>query len=288
MSREQVQSLDELNLLLNLVVASARLRTIRMEQTEDASRVFEMRPQLHTIMSGDLGTAKSTAIKQLAKMMGCEPYMSITTPGLVGSIDSDTKEINPGAAWDARHGVLAVDEFNFKDRGGRPPEVLDALLALTENEQYYQKKVGLRNKSHLERDTTNSNLYFKVEAGTIEVRTNFVMMIGTMDRLDFYNQKLKAFISRCLPIRWHPSDDVFTTLLAGQPIYEYRDLLRAPSLDVRVPYTDYRTIIDYVYASNVPREGRLRVIGDCVRAFAILQEHNQAVYDMIIRLKKPR
>lgn len=287
MSRETVSSLEELNLLLNLVVASSRLRSINIEQVKGQDSGFEIRPQIHTIISGELGTMKSTALKRCAQCLKSEPFMSITTPGLVGTIDSDTKEITPGAAWEVRNGMLAIDEFNFTDRGGRPPEVMDALLALSENEQYYQKKIGLRNKSHIEHDDMNPNLYFKVEAGNIEVRTNFVMMIGTMDKLNFLNQKLKAFMSRCLPIRWYPQSDVFDAVLDGRPIYTYTDLLRAEHPDVRIGHDDYRRIIEHVKASSVQREGYLRVIADCCRAFAILQEHNETVYDTIIRLKRP-
>lgn len=280
----RISTREYLNLLLNLSVESSRIQMIRVQQDRG---VYRMRPQIHLIIAGEQCSFKSSAIEKVAEVYDTTPYMGITVPAMVGTIDSDTREIMPGAAWDQRNKVLAIDEFNFTDRAGRPDPVIEPMLSLCENEQRYQRKVGIRNKTHEEYDDYDPSLYFKVDRGTIEVKSNFTLMIGTMDKLNFMNHKLKALKSRCIPIKWYPDWDVIMGVLRGDPLYWNLGLMKKTKKVVDVPNEEYERIIQYM-GNNVPRDIFARVLGDCVRAYAIIGEHRTDVYELIKMLKRSR
>jgi hypothetical protein len=277
-----IKDKDIISLFMNLSIASAKIKGIDVEQE---GGIYKLRPQIHLILSGDRGVCKSTAINQVAKHFKTTPYNDTTEASLIGTIDTDTKEVIEGIAWSQRNSVLVYDEFEFSDRSYRPSPVINILLSLMEGEQEYKRKIAVQSKNDL--IESDGDLFFKVSTGEIHVKTNFALIIGTMDPLVFQNIKLNAFKSRCIPLKWFPEKETLREVAMGRPIFNFKDLLGSRRINkvVKVSAKDYNRIVDFV-GKNCEDVGMyLRAIGDCVRVFAILKKHDEGLYSQIIEYK---
>ena|SRR6056297_515555 len=265
-----------LNKYMNLAIASAKIQSIKIKQPVGT---YTLRPQIHLIIAGNRGTCKSTAITQVSNHFNQEPYNDITAASLVGTIDSDTKEVIEGAAWDNRNSVCCIDEFMFRDRAGRPVETINILLSLMEGNQYYKRKLALKNKMPVKKQ--DGDCYFLVNDGQIEVKTNFSLIIGTMSKLKFSNIKLQAFLSRCIPIEWAPNELAILDIATGNPLFDYEDLT-PKNREVTINQINYMEILEFVKSKNPDIGIYLRAIGDCCRIFAILGRHDKELYEDLI------
>jgi hypothetical protein len=278
-----IRDRETLSLLVNLAIASAKLRKIIIQQDFG---VHEMRPQIHLIISGDPGSNKSTVLSEVARQFKSHPYMELTNAGLLGSIDKNTKSVTPGAAWLSRNACLVGDEFEFVDPYGRINPITNMLLSLTEHDQYFKKKIGLASDDFNKKD---KDLFFRVKNGTIEVKTNFSLIIGTMNKMTWKNQKLIALKSRCIPLRWLPEFDIISEIAKGKKIFRYSNLLATTFKEnqglIQIDNSDYNKIFDFLVTKNIENYLFLRTLGDLCRVFAITKKHDFNTYNLIINLK---
>jgi len=271
-----------LSLLFNLAIASARLRKIIIKEPKDT---IEISPQLHIMLSSDKGLFKSTILFQIARMFKTNPYNELSDASLVGTIDSKVMQFVPGASWDARNGVLILDEFIFFDSHNTLKGIVNNLLQLTEREQYVDKRIA-RFSSTL--DLKEGDLWLKVKDGRIQCKTSFSLIIGTMSKLNFRNPKLDALKSRCIPIVWLPSWELVMAISEGNKIFKYEDLLgdwKKCKTIITIKEKDYLHIRDLVKSRCSDITMFMRCINDCCRAFAILKKHDNELYNLILDLK---
>lgn len=237
-----------------------------------------IRPQLHVILLAEIGAVKSTMLAEVGKRYKIMPYTNITKAALVGTIDRKTLQIIPAGAWDVKNKPFLIDEFKITDKG----DTLDALLQLTEN-QYYKRKIGTFSSDlHLK----SGDLFFKVNKGTIEVKTRFNCIIASMKWLEYSRmQDIQALLSRCVPYRFEPSMELLKKVAEGEKLYEYEKFVPKTNNDTIIT-SDYLQIKDFVDNKNVDKQIYLRAIGDCVRAFATLNEHDEKIYNLICECKQ--
>jgi hypothetical protein len=278
-----VTEIEQLQLILNLGIASAKMRKINIEQEKG---LFVLRPQIHIILAGDRGYCKSSIINEVAQHFEIRPTMETTVASFVGTIDTDTKQFQKGIAWESRNKILPLDEFEFTDRSFRPHPMINVFLSLMEGEQYYKRSIGVMNKFNLEEK--DGDLFYKINKGVVEIKTNFAFLIGTMDKLNFVNVKLQAFKSRCIPIIWKPTWDTLRNVAKGYKFFEYKELRHTKRKEVVIKKKDYEVIRQYVEAKTNNPELYLRTLGDCCRVFAIIGKHVEQYYDLIIQIKSEK
>jgi len=277
----KLQDPEQISLLINLSIASAKLRFIKIKENDSD---YNMRPQIHIILAGSQGSCKSTILTEVARHFNNKPVMEFTDASMVGSIEKELKRFVPGASWEFRNSILPLDEFEFTDRSRRPVKVIGKLLSLSEGEQYFQKRIGIFSQEFNEKD---GDLFCKCKNGVIEVKSNFALLIGTMDGLSFFNTQLLALKSRCIPIKWEPGWDVLLNIAHGNPIFRYYDYsVNFNDHDhIVISNKDYNKILNIVKDKIKKPDLFLRTLGDLCRVFAIIQKHDLDLYDLIIKLK---
>lgn len=287
----------ELNYFVNLAIASAKIKKIIIQQEHG---VFSLRPQLHLIISGDKSSFKSTVLNQVAKHFDTSPYTDISMPSLIGSVDKQTREFVEGAGWQSRNGVLILDEHEFTNSKGYPKDIVNVLLQLTEGEQKYKRKTSIAPLRAINKK--DGDLYCKANKGTIEVKTNFTLMIGTMSHLNFRNAKLDALKSRCLPIVWKPEPKVLLNVMSGLPIFSYENLLCEDTVFINKHRNKGKTALQFVECVNINLETYQkiktfveanikdyslypRIVGDCCRIYAITKCIDLGLFLKVLDLK---
>jgi hypothetical protein len=268
---------QKLNLLVNLCVYSTRVHSLIIKQRHGD---FNLRPQVHVIIHGISGTTKSTIIKQVGVKTGVIPLTHITSASLVGGIDKETKQTQVGLAWVRRNNVIPLDEVSFNMNSTRDKDVLDALLQIMENQEY-SKRISMFISPVKE---IEGDLFFIAEKGQIDVKTRVSFILGTM--FDMYNIRslqLIALISRCVPFDLEMNQEDIDNISQGKKIYTDMDF--RPKKKVIIPLKDYERILAYAKNYNCHKDIFLRTIGDMCRAYAVMGEHDDAVYNLIIFLK---
>jgi hypothetical protein len=270
---------DKLSKLLNLVIASAKIRKIIIEQEYGN---YELRPQIHLIITGKRGRNKSTILNEVTKHFNSNPYNDLTPASLIGTIDAETKEVLPGAGWDCRNSVCCIDEFLFKDAQSKPNPIINILLNLTEGNQYYKKRLAIKNSRNI--NFIDKDCYYKVNNGEIELKTNFSLIIVSMQDLRFANSQLQAMVSRCIPLIWDPPFEILKSIAMGQKLFEYKNLIKGNTTK-KIKRKDYEIIVNHIIKLSCSAGNFLRCVGDCSRAFAILGYHDYELYEDILYYK---
>jgi hypothetical protein len=275
----QNRLLEVLRVLINICANSLKIKKLVVEEP---CRRFNMRPQLHLFISSPYGEFKSTLLNEISNAYPSKLYTNLTFPSLIGSIDRDTKQIMPAAAWECRNKIMLLDEY----MATRPSLVSEALLQLLES-QYYSRKVAMysANKEEVEGD-----LYFRVRDGNIEVKTRFSCIIATMKNIRKAREYgFKALLSRCVPIRYELTKDEIEQVLDGKLLFKKEEY--DVEEDVVISTSDYMKIREILNRHIEERgikgveEVYARAVGDCCRAFAVLQKHDEQLYKDILELK---
>lgn len=276
-----VRDRETLSLIINLAIASARLKGILIHEPH---KEFNLRPQIHVLIAGDKGSNKSTVLNEVGSYFKIQPYNDVSKAGLTGTIDKSTHQYIEGLAWTARNKVLILDEFEFTHHHETKP-ILNDLLSYTEGNQTFGKKISTQS---IDISKKEGELYLRVKNGAIEIKTNFALIIGTMDKMAWRNIKLNALKSRCIPINWMPDFDVIYAVAIGQPIFKYKNLISRLSkkdLLIEISQKDYMIIYDFVKMRCDDKSLFLRVLNDVCRVFAVLGKHEFVVYELVINLK---
>jgi hypothetical protein len=273
------ETLRILNKLVNIAAHSVKIKKLI---TKEPYRDYEMRPQLHLLISAPFGEMKSTILREISQLYPSKIITDLTFPSLVGSIDRTTKQIIPAAVWECRNKLMLLDEYTAT----RESLVTRALLQLLED-QYYSRKIATYSADLNEEE---NGLFFKVKSGSIEVKTRFSCIIATMrDIRRIREQIFLALISRCIPIRYEMSKEEINQVLEGRKLisHENHDVKEV----VEISTEDYKHIKEVVNEEiemgNIRNAKQVlaRTIGDCCRIFAVLGRHDEKLYKAILRLK---
>lgn len=258
---------------INIALASAKIKKLIVEEEKD---IFEMRQNIHLFIYGEKSSTKSTLLNQITNRTKIqESFTHLTFPALVGSVDNQTKQLMVGACWECRNSLLCLDEFDF---GQRNKDVIRAILQLTENKRYRRKISAFSIPVTLEEE----GLYFKFENGEFNIKTRFSLILATMQfPYNSQNQDIQALISRCITIPLHLTKEELGEIARGNPLFRYEDLT-PKELEITVKKNDYKKILEYV-ERNTDGKGTnfLRIVGDCVRIFAVLKKHRFDLYEII-------
>lgn len=271
-THSRVTRLADVPPLLNISCSSQKMRSLQVELPQSKVRV--LRPQLHLFISAPKASFKSAMLTEAQKVHGGIYQIGVTYPALVGSVDKLTGELTDSLAWNARDSVLYLDEFVT---GERRDQLIKALLPLL-SEQYYARSLGLKS---VEKRSTSKGNYYRVHRGRIELRVRFVAVIATMYSVKMFAKYVshEALLDRCVPVQYEVTNGERDEVALGGSVYDQRpyDCPR----EVTVSRKDFERVYG-LWKTYSDRVHDPRALDDCLRAFAVTQEHKEPLYRFII------
>jgi hypothetical protein len=179
-----------------------------------------------------------------------------------------------------------IDEFKTGERGDQA--AVDVILGTTET-GYYKRKIGMSTPSFFEQDTQDPTLTYRVEDGTFEVQTRYSAIIATMKNWDKApSGKYAALTQRCIPIRYNLDNESIDAVLDGK-LNPYAPFKFTPPRRVHIRREHYGKIREIAAAirdtDSSFREVYPRAIGDLCRVFAVTQNLNPRLFQLICYLK---
>ena len=270
----------ELSFLVNTALASAKIKTLKIEEKE---KVFDMRPSLHIQIHAPIGQLKSSIMGEIAAKMKKEILTEVTRPGLVGTIDMKSMQFIPGAAWECRNSLMLLDEFSFS----RKKHGWEVFLQLLES-QSWGKRVGLFSADQHEKD---EDLYLKVHHGQINLKTRFACIVATMKRLEIQRgQFFHAFLTRCVPYHFDLDEDDLAAIAQGASLY--REQQFRPPAGVTIDNKSYSKLVKLAKVGlskcqlpHIRKTLYLRSIGDLCRTYAVHGRNDKSYMRNLIRWK---
>jgi hypothetical protein len=259
--KHQIADLEQ---LLGAAIASAKIKRLTLQEAHEN---FNLRPQIHLILRSPTGSMKSTVLGMISKQLNVPVITETTIPGLVGTVDSDTHQWIPGAAWTARNSMLLLDEFKFDKHA----DSYIPLLALMED-QRYNRRLGLFS---VPTEHTDGDLSLIYQNGEVNLKTRFSCVVASMKRFErFSSDFFKAFVNRTIPFEYEFSNEALRGFAEGKfqlNIPDYK-----PQPEVFIPRRKYfgfirfveRTIKTYPASQEAKAENFLRSIGDVCRLYA--------------------
>src|SRR5208282_608215 len=271
--------LDVTNRILNITCATAAIETL---QVKEQLKTQPIRPQLNVVLQSKPGALKTTILDQIGSAYNVTPYSYVTHAAMIGSIDRATGQVIPGVVWEARKKPLLLDEFRSGERGDAG--AIDVLLGVLES-GHYKRRIAVPCQTF---ENIDGLLYYRFRNGEIEVQTRFPTIIATMRNLDMSrSDKVRALLTRCIPIRYDLPDEVVDAALQGSQLY-YPNKLNAPS-NVVIKQRDYQIIIRVASEIRLTdrrfRENYTRAVGDLCRIFAVLGTHDLELYRLVCYLE---
>jgi len=258
---------------VNIALACSKLKKIEIEQEKG---VYNLRTNLNLFIFGQIGSTKSTLLKQIAKHTGSkEPYTDLTFPALIGSVDKMTRQLLIGACWECRNKLLLLDEFDFSKR---KKDDIRALLQLIEGGEYNKKLAGFSSPTE-ERD---EDLYYIFKNGEFNIKTRFSLILATMKYpYRTQNSEIMALASRSVCLPWYPSQKDLYDLGQGYSLFKFQD--KTPKkLKVKIKKKDWDYLLKKAKETN--STNFLRIAGDMARVFAIEKKHREDLYDIILKM----
>lgn len=271
--------LETINRILNIACASSTIITL---QVKEKFKTQPIRPQLHVLLQSRPGALKTTILEEIGHAYNVTPYSYVTHAAMIGSIDRTTGQVIPGVVWESRKRPLLLDEFRSGERGDAG--AIDVLLGVLES-GHYKRKIAILGQNFEDADGA---LYFRVKNGEIEVQTRFPCIIATMKNLDMSrSDKVRALLTRCIPVRYDLPDDVVDAALQGSQIYHLHKL--NPAREVIINQRDYDIAIHTAREIRAIKRGfkenYTRAVGDLCRIFAVLGRHDLELYRLVCYLR---
>lgn len=274
--------LKKISELISLSMGSANIQTIVVDEPK---RKFKLRPQIHVILEGNIGSAKSALLGEVAEKCNeskderdhISVQTNLTFPSVVGTIDSQTKQIIPPVTWDIRNSTLLIDEFKWTGKG----ELIDAMLQMLES-QVYTRRFGLFSVG---KSDVDGDLFFKVSNGQIKIKTRFNMILATMRNLDTQRDiALRAMASRCLRYRFTLSKKELAKIACGEELIDLKKY--APKEHIEISRKTYMHILKIVKRSSVDESHFLRLIGDLCRLWAVTGRLNERQVELMMDMHR--
>ena len=272
------QHLHNLGELLSISAASASIKSLEIEENNG---LFPIRPQLHVIIRAGSGELKSSALNMVKEVYPeSKSIQTMSTAGLVGSIDSREHRFVAGLAWLARDNIMVLDEFTFTRKSDWIP-----WLQLLENQEY-SKKTGQYVTEEEQRD---GDLYFSVKNGYMNMKTRFVAIIATMRRFEHQRgEDFKALLTRCVPYDYKLTLEEIDYLLDGNCIIDVEKY--RPEEEIVIPTSEYLAIKEFVrnklaVTTASTRAIFARAVNDCIRIHAVQGNADEELLKNVISWK---
>lgn len=257
---------------VNLALASSKIKNIKIEQK---NQIYHLRPNINLFIYGSIGSSKSTLLNEIALKTGCKyPYTDLSFPALIGSIDKMTRQLIIGASWECKNSLLLLDEFDFSRRN---KDDIRALLQLIEGGRYNRKLASFS----APQEEIDDDLFYKFENGEFNIKTRFSLILATM-KYPYTSQskELQALVSRSICIPFYPTKEELKKIAEGYPIFNYKNK-ESNNKEITINNEDYNKILDYI-DDKTDETNFLRILGDCLRIFALEQKHNFKLYDLVV------
>lgn len=275
LAQHQITDLEK---LLGAAIASAKIKHLTLQETHSN---FDLRPQIHLILRSPTGSMKSTVLGMISKQLQVPVITETTIPGLVGTVDSDTHQWIPGAAWNAKNSMLLMDEFRFDKHA----ESYIPLLALLED-QRYNRRLGLFSVATEHIDGDLSLIYLN---GEVNLKTRFSCVVASMKRFELFRSDFfKAFVNRCIPFEYQFNYEALTGFAQGKYRLNIPDY--GPKPEVFIPRRKYfkfiefvkRTIKTYPASEDSKAENFLRSVGEVCRLYAATGREDRNLWRKVI------
>jgi len=265
---------EKISEFINLALATSKIKKIIVEQKNGD---WDLRTNINLFIYGKIGSTKSTLLNEISKNTHSKkPFTDLTFPALIGSIDKLTRQLLIGACWECRNSLLLLDEFDY---GTRKKDTIRVLLQLIEGGEYNKKLASFSAPTR----EIDGDLFYSFENGTFNIKTRFSLITTTMKYpYSTHNIELQALMSRSICIPFYPNKLDLNKIAQGFPIFKYKNI-PLKSDETIIKRKDYNIIFNFV---NKKSDGTnyLRIIGDCVRVFAVLKKHRYDLYNLIINL----
>lgn len=276
--KQEVTEIDSVNKnviseFVNIALACAKLKKIEVEQENG---IHNLRTNLNLFIYGQIGSTKSTLLKQIAKQTNSKmPFTDLTYPALVGSVDKLTRQLILGASWECRNKLLILDEFDFSKKN---KDDIRTLLQLIEGGEYNKKLASFSAPCR----EIDEDLSYNFENGEFNIKTRFSLILATMKYpYRSQNLELQALSSRSVCLPWYPELEEIKKLAQGYSLFQYVDKMPKKT-EIRIKKKDWDFIISLVEKTENPKN-LLRMAGDCARVFVVEGKHRLDLYDIIIK-----
>lgn len=265
---------NKISELLNIAISTSKIKHLFV-------RGIERTAQLHCIIYGDIGTAKSTMLYKIGQNIDMTPIVSMSKANLYGTVDKQTGILNPPTVWDCRNSCLLVDEFGFNTHNYNELEVINALLPILVYPRIH-KRLGFRVNDIEEKD---GDLFLRAKNGKLECKTRFVFIATTMTNINILDSSSnKAILSRCLPIPHYPSyEDLYKYSGDELTFFEYEPYKVRE--DIKINDSDYDYLRRFARENVRKPYNYLRTLNDLCKVFAVLRKHDESLYTLICTLR---
>ncbi len=278
----KVTKLQDVTNLISLCASSIDIERIRVV-AKDGKVFRQLRsPMIHGIFQAEIGTLKTLFLDRLVETLPEKVLTvhSLTYPAFVGTIDKNTRKVVNPFGWRADGMIAGIDEFKMQS------DLVEVMLQLAEGHEYVRSQgIAVYADDNRENETKSSHLF--VREGTMSLKTRTVFLIFTMypvGQLVRNSLATKALVSRSLLIPFDIDEETVDKIQDFEIPFEYK--LWKPKSVVDISLEDYK-VIDHI-AKETGVKKRFRLTDALLRAFAVMGEHNEEVYDLICKLKVPK
>jgi len=263
----------EISLILNTAISTAKIKTLKTPYAD-------IRPQMHCILCGDIGSLKSTLLKNISIELKSPMQFNLSSAQLMGSVDKTTGITNLPAVWDCRNSVLCIDEYNC-EKQGMTHTATQTLLPLLETPKL-MKRTGYRTNNIKEVD---DDLSLIIEDGKIMINTRFVMIATTMMAIHKKQRmiELEALRTRCVVLPYYPSIDDIRKRMNNT--LEYKCIQHKVNPHIKINKKVYSMIDKLIMERKIEPKFYARTFGDLCRAYAVKKDFNE-VADVILNLRQ--
>jgi len=268
----RVTRLSDVVPLVNIACSSAKIRRVQVDRPESGPQ--DLRPQMHLFVSAPKSSFKSSMLTEAHTVHGGVYQIGMTYPALVGSVDKQTGELTDSLAWNARDSVLFVDEFVTNER---KDSLIRAFLPLL-SEQRYSRSIGL--KSVDKSSSSNGNRY-RIHRGRIELQVRFSAVFASMYSLKMFSKYVshEALLDRCIAVQYEVTNEERDLVGKGKAVFDQKPYSCPKEVTIR--RADFERIYDF-WRKDSDRVHDNRALDDCLRVFAVTQDHKEPLYRFII------
>jgi hypothetical protein len=240
---EPIKKVDLVDLLelLNLVVSSTKIKTIRIHLPSNTNPIREITGNLSLGIFGRYSSFKSSILEQVEKHGNAILIHSVTAPSLVGSIDSKRSVPVIPLVWESRGKTLIIDEFQSNRMEKK--RVIEALLSILQDHRY-EKTFAITTKHTI--NFEDGDQYCRIQDGKVSIKVNLSLVIASMKPLDSFLRwpTQIAFISRLIPVIYEPTEEEVDKLVNGFLDLTIKEYPVEETVDISVK--EYQEIQDWL------------------------------------------
>lgn len=262
--------------IISIIAASSQIKELLVEEEE---RTVSSRAQIHGYIYAKYDSFKSTIVDEIKKAFPEKTVVpdKYSLPSLIGTIDQYSHAPIIPLAWRANQKLLIFDEFDRQNKG----LIGEAFKQLLEHQEY-RRVLGYPTAKPVNKPKQG----LVIKENMIWFRSQFSLLILSMDSPAFFARDNlgKALLSRMLIMQYELTNEQIYDVLKGKPIFTKYNFPVQEKITVK--RQDYEKILEQFQILNEGDHPEPRTLGDMVRTFAVTQEHDSKLYEIIHSLHK--